>query len=356
MMAQADSQPLPLSPRQHVDFVAIDFETATGDPNSACAVGLAFVVGLEVVATTHHLIQPPGNRYDQGNIHVHGIYPEDTEHAPDFLTVWQQLHPMLEGKALIAHNARFDMSVIKASLAAYGDPYLRQYAQFKYIDSIAMARDLVPGRKNLAACTQALGIDLKRHHNAECDAVACAQIAIACIKASGCLNLGEFCFSQPHIRIQELDDLPLPVRQPRLPKTGKVSRATSVPRSHAKIHTKDIRPQVTVFDQNHPLYQKSVVFTGELSIDRREAMQRAVNVGAVIKTAVSRRTDFLIVGRQYDGPDGQASVSNKELKARAIIDEGKSSLRLLSEGEFFRLLQSSVRQSAPAAGRVSAAK
>lgn len=88
-----DKQSLPLSANQHVDFVAIDFETATSDPNSACAVGLAFVVGLRVVATTHHLIQPPGNRYDQGNIHVHGIYPEDTEHAPDFLTVWQELHP-----------------------------------------------------------------------------------------------------------------------------------------------------------------------------------------------------------------------------------------------------------------------
>ena len=110
-----DKQSLPLSANQHVDFVAIDFETATSDPNSACAVGLAFVVGLRVVATTHHLIQPPGNRYDQGNIHVHGIYPEDTEHAPDFLTVWQELHPLLAGKALIAHNARFDMLYFDAT-------------------------------------------------------------------------------------------------------------------------------------------------------------------------------------------------------------------------------------------------
>lgn len=342
MMAQADSQPLPLSPRQHVDFVAIDFETATGDPNSACAVGLAFVVGLEVVATTHHLIQPPGNRYDQGNIHVHGIYPEDTEHAPDFLTVWQQLHPMLEGKALIAHNARFDMSVIKASLAAYGDPYLRQYAQFKYIDSIAMARDLVPGRKNLAACAQCLGVELSHHHNAECDAVACAQIAITCIKANHCLNLGEFCFSQPHIRIQELSDLVLPVRTPTPVPRGRNPR--SGPKYHPNVHPKEIRPQVTFFDPNHPFYQKSLVFTGELSIDRREAMQRAVNVGAIIKTAVSRKTDFLVVGRQYNGPGGTATVSNKEEKARAILAEGKSRLRLLSEREFLHLLQGALRQ------------
>lgn len=348
-MALSESQPLPLPPHQHVDFVAIDFETATSNPNSACAVGLAFVVGLEVVATTHHLIQPPGNQYDQGNINVHGIHPEDTRQAPDFLTVWRQLHPMLAGKALIAHNARFDMSVIKASLAAYGDPYVRQYADFKYIDSIAMARDLVPGRKNLAACAEALDIDLKRHHNAECDAVACAQIAIACIKANRCLNLGEFCFSQPHVRIQELTDLPL--RQPKPP-----AAAHKPARYRAPVHTKDLRPQVTFFDPHHPFYQKSLVFTGELSIDRQEAMQRAVNVGAVIKTAVSRRTDYLIVGRQYDGPGGRATTSNKELKARAILAEGKSSLRLLNERDFFRLLQGSLRQSPSLAGRPSVAK
>ena len=85
-------------------------------------------------------------------------------------------------------------------------------------------------------------------------------------------------------------------------------------------------------------------------------MQRAVNVGAVIKTAVSRRTDFLVIGRQYNGPDGQATVSNKERKARAIIAEGKSSLTLLSEREFVRLLQSSVRQPAAASRRATASK
>ena len=341
----------PFSADQHVDFVAIDFETATSTPNSACAVGLAFVVGLEVVASTHQLIQPPGNQYDRGNINVHGIYPEDTEHAPDFLTVWQQLHPLLAGKALIAHNARFDMSVIKASLAAYGDPYVHQYADFKYIDSIAMARDLVPGRKNLAACAEALGIDLHHHHNAQCDAVACAQIAIACIKANHCLNLGEFCFSQPHIHIQELSDLPLPVHASRPPQAAKARRS---PRYRAPLHPKEIKPQVSYFDPSHPFYQKSLVFTGELSIDRQEAMQRAVNVGAVIKTAVSRKTDFLVVGRQFNGPGGAVTVSNKEERARAILAEGKSNLRILTEAEFSRLLQGSL-QAGSVRGRQSVA-
>lgn len=298
-----------------------------------------------MVATTHRLIKPPGNKYEWGNVRVHGIRPRDTVNAPDFLTVWQELHPMLVGKALIAHNARFDMSVIKASLAAYGDSYVQQYADFKYVDSIAMARDLVPGRKNLAACSECLGIDLEHHHNAECDAVACAEIAIACIKANHCLNLGEFCFSQPHVRIQEVANLALPTPRPKVPKTTQPRRTHAVGPGPAlaqnrHIKPRDIQPQVSTFDTSHPLYQKSLVFTGELSIDRKEAMQRAVNVGAVLRSSVSRRTDFLVVGHQYDGPDGQATISNKEEKARAILAEGKSKLRLLDETEFFHLLQS----------------
>ena len=53
-------------------------------------------------------------------------------------------------------------------------------------------------------------------------------------------------------------------------------------------------------------------------------MQRAVNVGAVIKTAVSRKTDFLVVGRQFAGPDGVVIHSNKEEKARTILAEGQN--------------------------------
>lgn len=148
-------------------------------------------------------------------------------------------------------------------------------------------------------------------------------------------------------------DLALPVA-PQPPSQRRKPRVS--PAYRPPIRPKEIRPQVSFFDPKHPLYQKAIVFTGELSIDRREAMQRAVNVGAVIKTAVSRKTDFLVVGRQYDGPGGTATVSNKEEKARAILAEGKSNLCLLTEAEFFRLLQGSLHHTLPAEPRAAATK
>ncbi len=44
-------------------FVAIDFETATGTRDSACAVGWVIVEDWKVKDVRNRLIQPPGNDY-----------------------------------------------------------------------------------------------------------------------------------------------------------------------------------------------------------------------------------------------------------------------------------------------------
>jgi DNA polymerase III subunit epsilon len=66
-----------------------------------------------------------------------------------------------------------------------------------------------------------------------------------------------------------------------------------------KIHIKDMVAIEETFDENHELYGKNVVFTGELpSLDRKEAMQKVVDLGGFVKSGVSIKTDFLVVGKQ----------------------------------------------------------
>ena len=45
-------------------FAAIDFETATSERNSACAVGVIVFEHGTPADTLSSLIRPPGNRYD----------------------------------------------------------------------------------------------------------------------------------------------------------------------------------------------------------------------------------------------------------------------------------------------------
>ena len=48
------------------------------------------------------------------------IGPEDVEDAPDFAGIWPELEKRLAGRIVVAHNAQFDMSVLRASLRAAG--------------------------------------------------------------------------------------------------------------------------------------------------------------------------------------------------------------------------------------------
>ena len=51
-------------------FAAVDFETATPERSSACAVGIAVFDSGEVRQATSRLIKPPGNEYDWFNQQV----------------------------------------------------------------------------------------------------------------------------------------------------------------------------------------------------------------------------------------------------------------------------------------------
>ncbi len=88
-------------------WVAIDFETATREPTSACALGVALIDGLEVVETASWLIRPPFNEYEFWNTHVHGICAQDTELAPDFDELWWEIGPLLRGPQASRAQRRF---------------------------------------------------------------------------------------------------------------------------------------------------------------------------------------------------------------------------------------------------------
>lgn len=108
-----------------MNFMAIDFETATSARDSACSVAVVEVRGGRLYDSYYTLIQPPGNRYNWFNVQIHGITREDTADAPVFSSVWPELCARLEGRVVVAHNARFDMSVLASCLAGAGLPFPR---------------------------------------------------------------------------------------------------------------------------------------------------------------------------------------------------------------------------------------
>jgi DNA polymerase-3 subunit epsilon len=156
-------------------FVALDFETANRDWTSICAVGLAFVVGGEIVANPSWLVRPPEPLFDPGFVRIHGITAAQVADKPEFADLWPQLRPYLEGKIIVAHNAEFVINVLIRYLDRYRIP--RPVAEYSCTKIIA--KRTWPGWKHygLAALAERHGICFN-HHNAGEDANVCAQVAL----------------------------------------------------------------------------------------------------------------------------------------------------------------------------------
>ena len=174
----ADSQPVLPAARQApvrpTRFVAIDFETADYQRDSACAVALVRVEGEQVVARECHLIRPPRRQFVF--THLHGIMWEDVKNQPVFGQLWPRISHLLLGIDFIAaHNAPFDRSVLRTCCEAAG----LSPPDLPFLCTVRLARQtwqLHPTK--LSDVCQHLKIALQHHHAAS-DAEACARIVLA---------------------------------------------------------------------------------------------------------------------------------------------------------------------------------
>ena len=160
-----------------MNFTAVDFETANSYRESACSIGLVKVADGVVVDRASWFIRP-GAGYDEfleWNTKIHGIYSSDVASARQWADQLDELVAFVGADPLVAHNASFDMAVIKASSAAAGVVT----PDFAYACSLQIARrtyDLDSYRLPIAA--EAAGFSAFAHHDALADAEACAAIVI----------------------------------------------------------------------------------------------------------------------------------------------------------------------------------
>ncbi len=166
------------------DFVAIDFETATGYPESACAVGMVTVNKGVITDEYHALFQPPENEYWRQNIRIHGITPDMTEKLPGFHAIYPEVRKRLQGKVVVAHNEVFDRNVLKRTMRMYGLDYDELLLSDRWKCTCRIYRSLGYRPANLKACCMRQGIPL-RHHEALSDARGCAMLYLNYLKSRG---------------------------------------------------------------------------------------------------------------------------------------------------------------------------
>ena len=307
-----------------MNYFVIDFETANSNRSSACALGIIEVNNKSIINTWDYLINPEED-FDFFNTMLHGISESDVINKPTFPDIWNEISSILEGKIVIAHNASFDISVLRHVL----DKYNLHYPTFCYSCTRILSKKTWPNLINykLDTIAKMLQIDFI-HHKACEDAIATSKIFNSILDLNNTSN-----FEELHNLLKV--NIGCIFTNGYIPCKVKYSYSNS---NDSYWKPKDIVPETNIFDTEHELYNKGIAFTGTLSsMPRKQAAQLAVNKGAIFTNSVTKKTNYLVMGMQDYSKFTDGKKSSKLKKTEELIKAGQD-IEIIDENEFLNLL------------------
>ena len=160
-------------------FIAFDVETPNRLNHRMSAIGISVLEDGAVTESFCSLVDPETD-FDYFNTILTGIDEDKVRGAPTFPELWPRLEPLLSSGLLVAHNASFDLGVLKRCLQHYEIDWKKQV---DYLCTVQMGRALLPGVSHkLDALCACYGIPLE-HHRADSDSRACAEILLRYLRS-----------------------------------------------------------------------------------------------------------------------------------------------------------------------------
>ena len=155
-------------------YIAFDVETPNRLNDRMSAIGISVVEDGRITDAFFSYVNPEAP-FDPFNTQLTGIDARTVAHAPAFPELWRQIEPLMASGILAAHNAVFDLGVLKKCLRDYGIPWK---TAARYCCTVQMGRRLLPGiSHSLNALCDHYGIALD-HHQADSDSHACAELLL----------------------------------------------------------------------------------------------------------------------------------------------------------------------------------
>lgn len=155
-------------------FIVIDVETPNRENNRISAIGITVIENGAITDEFYSLVNPE-TYFDYFNTRLTGIDEDTVAQSPAFDELWQTIEPIMSSGMPVAHNAVFDLGVLKRCFKAYGivwKPYTR------YICTVQAGRKVLPNISHkLNDMCAYYGIELNHHHAAS-DSHACAEILL----------------------------------------------------------------------------------------------------------------------------------------------------------------------------------
>jgi len=155
-------------------YIAFDVETPNRYNSRMSAIGISVVEDGKIADDFYSLVDPE-QPFDWFNVKLTGISEESVLEAPTFPALWEKIEPLMSSGILVAHNASFDISVLRRCLCDYGIDWK---STVKGLCTVTMGRSLLPDISHkLNDMCDYYGIALN-HHRADSDSRACAEILI----------------------------------------------------------------------------------------------------------------------------------------------------------------------------------
>ena len=174
--------------------IILDTETTGLDPalgHRIIEIAAVEIVNRRCTGNNFHRYVNPGRLSDQGALEVHGLTEEFLRDKPKFGEVIKEFLDFIEGAELIIHNAPFDLAFLNRELDLLDLKPFDAYCP-NVTDTLYMARDLHPGKKNsLDALCERYQIDncARTLHGALLDASLLAEVYLAMTRGQDSLMI-----------------------------------------------------------------------------------------------------------------------------------------------------------------------
>lgn len=309
-------------------YVVLDIETTGFDNRNDRIIEIAAVsYAYGVKQKSFHALINPGKPLPAEITFLTGIKQADLDNAPALAEVEQAFFDFIGEMPVIGHNAvSFDIPFLSAQFS--------RPIENPVIDTLPMARkvfDLLP-RHKLEYLNKVLELGSANSHRAFDDVETTNSLLWACLAPRRYESLEYKAFLDHRIGNHSGLERKKASNAPYKPKNENKGK-----KPFSKVDIKSIVPSSECVNSSSQLCGKTIVFTGTLSIQREEAMQIAVDAGAILKNAVSRQTEYLVVGKQDITIVGLDGMSTKEEKAYSLNKSGKARIQIISEEEFLKL-------------------
>ncbi|MDF2851661.1 MAG: Exonuclease RNase and polymerase [Sphingobacterium multivorum] len=288
-----------------MNFIVLNFDTATEYRNSICQIELSIVQNNKVTETKKWLIKPNSYPFLE-NTYENGITAEMVKDSPEFDIVWKEIKPILENQLIVTHNAGFHISALRKVL----DYYELEYPTFNHFCTSIVAKKTNP---YIGIYVFDYLVDSFNIHKKSPKTVQIAEITKRILKDFSGDNIEDYLqsigvdigyFKNPNKFI------------PCLTKRTYVKKED-------KYGLKDLPTDSSTHNPDSIFYGAEVVFTGTLvSMQRKEAVKKISMIGGIPSDSLKTTTNYLVCSNDDVKNMSPDKMTGKYKKAISFAAKG----------------------------------